>query len=82
MGTNIDNRTVEKIQITITIDKPEPMPFMPAVDIANGNWGKHDVKIARSESGKLFLVAVDDTGYVVDTREIVEAIIKHQEQNS
>ncbi len=79
---DINKRTVEKIQITITVDKPNPMPFMAAVDIAHGKWGEHDMKIARNESGKLFLVAIDDTGYVLDTREIVEALVKHQEQSA
>ena len=75
------SRTVAKIDITITIDQPDPMPFLPSVDIANGKWGTHDAIIARSQNGKLFLVAVDGVGYVVDTKEIVQAIVNHVEQS-
>jgi hypothetical protein len=81
MGTNIDNRKVEKIQITITVDKPDPMPFVNAVDIAKGNWGEHDMHVTRSESGKLFMIGIDGVGYVVDTKEILRALVEHQEQS-
>jgi hypothetical protein len=80
MGTNIENRKVEKIQVTITVDKPDPMPMMLHEQVGSGKSGDKKISVDRNMNGNLLLINIDDNGYVVDVGEIVKGLLAHEEQ--
>lgn len=79
---DINNRKVEKIQITITVDKPDPMPFMMHEEVGTGKYGDKDVSVNRNISGNLLLISIGGTGYVVDVQEIVKGLATHEDGKS
>lgn len=91
MGTNIDNRKVEKIKIEITIDKPNPMPMMLHENVGTGREGDKEIVVDRSMNGSLMMIRTivrpegeepSSTGYVVQTSEIVKGILAHEAKSS
>lgn len=77
----INNRKVEKIQITITVDKPDPMPFMMHEEVGTGKYGDKDVSVNRNISGNLLLISIGETGYVVDVQEIVKGLAQYDDKS-
>jgi hypothetical protein len=75
-------RTVEKIQITITVDKPNPMPMVLHEEVGTGTAGNKKITVSRNMSGNLLMVDIDDNGYVVDVGEIVKGLLAHEEQKA
>lgn len=71
-------RTVEKIQITITVDKPNPMPMILHEEVGTGTEGDKKITVTRNLSGNLLMVDIDDNGYVVDVGEIVKGLLAHE----
>ena len=71
-------RTVEKIQITITVDKPNPMPMVLHEEVGTGTEGGKKITVSRNMSGNLLMVDIDDNGYVVDVGEIVKGLLAHE----
>lgn len=78
MGSPEMQRTVEKIQITITVDKPNPMPMILHEEVGTGTEGDKKITVTRNLSGNLLLVDIDDNGYVVDVGEIVKGLLAHE----
>lgn len=77
---DIENRTVEKIEIKVTIDKPNPMPMLNLTEIGRDNRAV----VARNDRSTLIVVYTQTndqtTGYVVDVGQIVEGILKQEGQ--
>lgn len=77
---DIKNRKVEKIQIQVTIDKPDPMPMMLHEEVGTGSQGNKTISVNRNISGSLLLIYINDNGYVVDVSEIVKGLLEHEEK--
>jgi len=75
---DIENRTVEKIEIKVTVDKPNPFPMMLHEEVGTGTEGDKKISVNRNISGSLLLISIDDTGYVVDVGEIVKGLLTHE----
>lgn len=86
MGTNIDNRKVEKIDITVTIDQPDPFPMMLHEEVGTGKQGDVEISVNRNIHGNLLLITTTrgdkTTGYVVDVSNIVKGILAHEEKTN
>lgn len=82
---DINNRTVEKIEIKVTVDKPNPYPMMLHEEIGTGKQGDKTISVNRNISGSLLLISITDAdektnGYVVDVSEIVKGLLAHEER--
>lgn len=82
---DIENRKVEKIDITITIDKPDPYPMMLHEEVGTGKQGDTEISVNRNISGNLLLISTTTNGktngYVVDVSNIVKGILAHEQTN-
>lgn len=85
MGTNIDNRKVEKIQITVTVDVPDPYPMMLHEEVGTGKQGDKVISVNRNINGNLLLISIgkesdeNKRGYVIDVGEIVKGLLAHED---
>lgn len=82
MKTNIENRKVEKIQIQVTVDIPDPYPMMLHEEVGTGKQGDKKISVNRSISGNLLMITINDNGYVVDVGEIVKGLLAHEDQSN
>lgn len=86
MKTNIDNRTVEKIQIQVTVDIPDPYPMMLHEEVGTGKQGDKVISVNRNMNGNLLLISIgketdeNKRGYVVDVSEIVKGLLEHEDK--
>lgn len=76
---DIANRKVEKINIIVTVDKPDPMPMMLHEEVGTGTQGNKKISVNRSISGSLLMVTIDDRGYVIDVGNIVQGLLKYED---
>lgn len=83
MGSPEMKRTVEKIQITITVDKPNPMPMILHEEVGTGTQGDKKISVNRNISGSLLLITIAEgektNGYVVDVGNIVQGLLKYED---
>lgn len=81
--TNIDNRKVEKINIIVTVDKPDPFPMMLHEEVGTGTQGDKKISVNRNISGSLLLITIAEgektNGYVVDVGNIVQGLLKYED---
>lgn len=71
-------RVVEKIDIIIKVDKPNPMPMMLHEHVGSGKNGVTDITVDRNMTGNLLLINIGKNGYVVDVSEIVKGLLAHE----
>ena len=80
---DINNRKVEKINIIVTVDKPDPFPMMLHEEIGTGKQGKKEISVNRNISGSLLLISITEgektNGYVVDVGNIVQGLLKYED---
>lgn len=83
---DIDNRKVEKIEIKVTVDKPDPYPMMLHEEIGTGKQGTKEISVNRNMTGSLLLISITEgektNGYVVDVSQIVKGLLAHEERTS
>ncbi len=81
--TNIENRKVEKINIIVTVDKPDPFPMMLHEEVGTGTQGDKKISVNRNISGSLLLITIAEgektNGYVVDVGNIVQGLLKYED---
>ena len=87
MDSSIDKRKIEKINISVTIDKPTPMPLMLSEEVGKGTKGDKSIEVLRSVNGNLLMVHTitgpegqeKTNSYIVDVGKIVEGILAYEE---
>ena len=75
-------RTVAKIDITVSVDIPDPFPMMLHEEVGTGKQGDTEISVNRNISGNLLLISTTTNGktngYVVDVSNIVKGILAHE----